>query len=143
MGVWEVRPVPECVEMTGKKPVKVRWVDVTKGDDESSNVRCRIVAENFNIDKWPDLFAATPLLEYLRYLVSRRASSQLGTQKTKLTVQDVKKACFYAPATRDVCPHREHSLECALSFTSHCMGRVMLPSIGRKRTRKSSRAWDL
>ena len=49
----------------------------------------------------PDPFAAMPPLECLRYLVSRCASSQLGTQKTKLMVQDVKKAYFYAPATRD------------------------------------------
>ena len=43
MGVWEVRPVSECIEVTGKKPVKVRWVDFNKGDDESPNVRCSIV----------------------------------------------------------------------------------------------------
>ena len=102
MGVWEIRPISECLEVTGKKPVKVRWVDVNKGDDESPNVRCRIVAKDFNIDKRPDLFAATPPLEYLRYLVARCASSQLGLAKTKLMVQDVKKAYFYAPATRDV-----------------------------------------
>ena len=91
-----------CGKCDGKKPVKVRWVDVNKGDDESPNVRCRIVAKDFNIDKRPDLFAATPLLEYLRYLISRCASSQLSSRKTKLMVQDVNKAYFYAPATRDV-----------------------------------------
>ena len=34
--------------------------------------------------------------------MARCASSQLGVAKTKLMVQDVKKAYFYAPATRDV-----------------------------------------
>ena len=77
MGVWEVRPVSECISAMGKKPVKVRWVDVSKGNDKSPNVRCRIVAEDFNIDKMPDLFAATPPFEYLRYMISRCASSQL------------------------------------------------------------------
>ena len=86
MGAWELRPIAECIEVTGKKPVKVRWVDVNKGDDDTPNVRCRIVAKDFNVDKRPDLFAATPPLEYLRYLVSRCASSQLGTRKTKLMV---------------------------------------------------------
>ena len=38
MGVWEVRPISECIAVTGKKPVKVRWVDVNKGDDQSPNV---------------------------------------------------------------------------------------------------------
>ena len=42
-----------------------------------------------------------PLLEYPRYLVSRCASSQLGTQKTKLMVEDPTQAYFYALATRD------------------------------------------
>ena len=90
------RPISECIEVTGKKPVKVRWVDVNKGDDDSPNVRCRIVAKDFNTDKRLDLFAATPPLEYLRFLVSRCASSQMGPRKTKLMVQDVKKAYFYA-----------------------------------------------
>ena len=67
MGVWELRPIAECIEVTGKKPVKVRWVDVNKGDDDTPNVRCRIVAKDSNVDKRPDLFAATPPLEYLRY----------------------------------------------------------------------------
>ena len=102
MGVWEVRPIAECIPATGKKPTEVRWVDVNKGDDQSPNVRCRIVANDFKVDARPDLSAATPPLEYLRYLVSRCASSQLGSRPTKLMVQDVKKACFYAPATREV-----------------------------------------
>ncbi len=61
--------------MTGKKPVKVRWIDVNEGDDDTPNVRCRIMAKDVNVDKRPDLFAAAPPLEYLRYLVSRCASS--------------------------------------------------------------------
>ena len=102
MGVWELRPIAECIEVTGKKPVKVRWFDVNKGDDDTPNVRCRIVVKDFNVDKRPDLFAATPRLEYLRYFVSRCASSQLEAWKTKLVVRDDKKAYFYAPANRDV-----------------------------------------
>ena len=65
-------------------------------------LECRIVAKDFKVDAWPDLFAATPPLEYLRYLASRCASSQLGSEKAKLMVQEVKKAYFYAPTTRDV-----------------------------------------
>ena len=58
MGVWEVRPISEFIAVTGKKPVNVRWVNLNKGDDQSPNVRCRIVAKDFNVDKRPDLFAA-------------------------------------------------------------------------------------
>ena len=102
MGVRDLRPIVKCIEVRGTKPVKVRWVDVNKGDDDSPNVRCRIVAKDFNVDKRPDQCAATPPLEYLRYLVSRFASSQLGANKTKLMVQDVKKVYSYVSATRDV-----------------------------------------
>ncbi len=30
MGVWELRPIAECIKVTGKKLVKVRWADVNK-----------------------------------------------------------------------------------------------------------------
>ena len=50
MGVWEVRPITECLQITGKKPTKVRWVDVNKGDSESPNVRSRIVAKDFKVE---------------------------------------------------------------------------------------------
>ena len=29
MGVWELLPISECIEVTGKKPVKLRCVDVS------------------------------------------------------------------------------------------------------------------
>ena len=146
--MWEVRPISEWIAVIGKKPVKVRCVDVNKGDDESSNVRCRIVANDFNIDKCPDLSAVTPPLEYLRYLVSRCASSQLGLQKTKLMIQDVKKGIFLCACDqRRVCRlaprERKHRLECAPNCINHCMGHEVVPSICHKLNRKSSRAWDL
>ena len=52
--------------------------------------------------KQPELFAATPPIEYIRYLVSRCASSQWSSRKTCLMIQDVKKAYFFAKATRRV-----------------------------------------
>ena len=117
---------------------------VNKCDNDSPNVRCRIVAKDFSIDKRPDLFAATPPLEYLRYLVSRCASSQLGPNKTKLMLQDVKKAYFYAPATRDVYvelqPERAQLGMCAKS-TSLFMGRDTPPLTGRRRIPRSCSAW--
>ena len=52
--------------------------------------------------KQPERFAATPLIEYIRYLASCVASSQLGLKPARLMVQNVKKSYFYAPATRKV-----------------------------------------
>ena len=90
---------------------------MNKGDQAAPNVRSRIVAKDFRLDGRPDLFAATPPLEYFRYLVSRCASSQTGKNKTKLMVQDVKKAYFYADATRvvyvDIPPERAQPGMCA------------------------------
>ena len=132
--------------MTGKKRVKVRWVDVTKGDDEAPNVRCRIVAKDFNVDNRPDLFSATPPLEHLRYLVSRCASSQLGSEKTKLMVQDVKEAYFYAPATRDLyvelLPERAQPGMFAKLRKSPCAAAAR-PSTGHRHIQRSLKAWGL
>ena len=34
--VYVKRPISECLEVTGKKPMPIRWVDTNKGDDENS-----------------------------------------------------------------------------------------------------------
>ena len=48
------------------------------------------------------MFVATPPIEYIKYLVSRVASTQKSASPTCLMVQDVKKAFFYAPSTRPI-----------------------------------------
>ena len=102
--VFTQGPMSECYSQTGGPPVSIKWVDINKGDDSDPDYRSRWVGREFkgNDRNRDDLFAATPPLEYLRFLVSRCASSQLGPRPTKLMVQDVKQAYFYAPATRDV-----------------------------------------
>ena len=35
-GIWELRPIRECWDVTGKKPVSVRWVDTNKGFGDGS-----------------------------------------------------------------------------------------------------------
>ena len=42
---------------TGKAPVKVKWIDINKGDEEKEDLRSRLVAMEFNRGKRPDLFA--------------------------------------------------------------------------------------
>ena len=44
MGVWEVVAVAECMRKTQKKPIRGRWVDVNKGDDQMEVYRSRYVA---------------------------------------------------------------------------------------------------
>ena len=102
MRVYVKVSLEECLRETGKAPVGTRWVDVNKGDAENPKVRCRLVAQEVAVTKQPELFAATPPIEYIRYLASCVASSQWGSRPTRLMIQDVKKAYFYAPATRKV-----------------------------------------
>ena len=64
-GIWVLRPLEECWQKTGKKPVSVRWVDTNKGSGSEVVVRSRMVARDFKGgDKHrDDLFAETPPLE--------------------------------------------------------------------------------
>ena len=50
----------QCYERTGKAPVKVRWVDVNKGDEKEPNYRSRLVAMEFPWDLRGDTYAGTP-----------------------------------------------------------------------------------
>ena len=63
--IWDLKPVQECWDVTGKPPVSVRWVDTNKGGIERIEVRSRMVARDFKGgDKGrDDLFAETPPLE--------------------------------------------------------------------------------
>ena len=58
--VYEKVPIQNCWNETGKDPVGTRWLTVNKGDDQNPEIRCRIVAQEFNTHKREDLFAATP-----------------------------------------------------------------------------------
>ena len=102
MGVYEKVTIEECLRETGKLPVGTRWIDTNKGDSTNPKIRSRLVAQELNLSKQPELFAATPPIEYVRYLVSCVASSQFSPEPRRLMVQDVKKAYFYAPATRKI-----------------------------------------
>ena len=99
--------------MTGKAPIKVRWVDVNKGDDKEPNYRSRLVAMEFKRGVNAEWFSGTPPLEALRTLCSWWASQEGdgGLLKGRggsvsedlcMLVVDVRKAHLCAPATRDV-----------------------------------------
>ena len=54
--------------------IRVRRIDVNKGDEKGMNVRSRLVAMDFKDGERPELFAATPPLESLRILCSLAAT---------------------------------------------------------------------
>ena len=69
--------------INGCKVISTRWIDINKGDDKKPNYRKRI-----------DLFAATPLLEALKAVLSICASSQCKRKPYRLMSIDVSRAYF-------------------------------------------------
>jgi hypothetical protein len=61
---------------TNMKAITTKWLDINKGDTKSPNYRSRLVGRELNLQKRDDLFAGTPPLESLRYIVSRCASKK-------------------------------------------------------------------
>ena len=86
----------------GSKVITTRWIDTNKGDQEKPNYRARLVGREIKTDERPDLFAATPPLESLRYIVSKCASNQLGSKRFCILSSDIKRAYLYAKAVRPV-----------------------------------------
>ena len=64
---------------------------LTEGDETQPKVRSRLVAPEIKRDNNYELFVATPPIEYVKYLVSRAASSQFTNHPTCVMVQGVKK----------------------------------------------------
>ena len=73
MGVYSKVPKEEA---GGAKVITTKWIDTNKGSEAEPNYRSRLVGRELNLQDRPDLFAATPPLESLRYMVSKCASSQ-------------------------------------------------------------------
>ena len=87
------------------KVIKTRWIDINKGDDDNPVYRSRLVGKEFNDGQLDGLFAATPPLEALRFLVHEaatvRSNEAMGSKV--IMVNGVARAFFEAPAIRNVC----------------------------------------
>ena len=59
---------------SGYKIVGTRWLDINKGDEEKPDYRSRLVGKEYNDGFEEGLFASTPPLEALRWLVSEAAT---------------------------------------------------------------------
>ncbi len=76
--------------------------------EANPEIRCRLVATDFDTGKRDDLFAATPPLEAKKMLMSIAVTRGLGRGvgdkqgRLKLDFIDVKRAYFHAPATREI-----------------------------------------
>ena len=91
------------LQKTGGKLIGVKWVIVNKGDQENPDIRARLVGKEFRTHNDDSLYAATPPLEALRLIVSHAATlNSTGEAMREVMVNDVRRAYFYAKATRDV-----------------------------------------
>ena len=93
-----------CWDKTGKAPIGVRWVDINKGDKIHPEYRSRLVAKEIKKDtsSAPDMFAATPPIEALRFIMSCAASQTGSNRKNIITSNHFRRAYFYAPSVRRV-----------------------------------------
>ena len=89
----------------GWKIVKTRWIDINKGDDENPVYRSRLVGKEFNDGNMDGIFAGTPPLEALRYIVHEAATvdERKGKHNKVIMINDVARAFFEAKATRAIC----------------------------------------
>ena len=50
MQVWINVDRDQCIRESGGPPIKLRWVDINKGDEKTPNYRSRIVATEIRTD---------------------------------------------------------------------------------------------
>ena len=80
-------------KMTGGKIINVRWVDVNKGDSQNPVYRSRLVGQEFNNKPDNTLYASTPPLEALRYIMSHAGSyDEIGHRRRGVLINDVSRA---------------------------------------------------
>jgi len=105
--VWEMRPKEECLRVTGKRPITVRWVLTNKGDDDCPNYRARLVARQIRHQGVESIFAPTPPLEGIRTVISMAATELPGDgelnrdpdseDRIQIAFLDIARAYFNAP----------------------------------------------
>ena len=102
--VYEYASTSMAIQRTGKRPLRLKWIDVNKGDQNRFNIRSRLVCTEVRPKGVEAIFAAAPPLETLRslmVLLSQEDPSNSASPLT-LTLADVSRAHFYAKATREV-----------------------------------------
>ena len=109
------------------------WIR-TKGCAECPNYRSGWVAQEFRTTPDNTLYAARPPLESIREVVSDVASS--GDDQVVVTI-DVRRAYFYAPATREV--YVELPAEETVGHTERMRGKLLTSVHG---TRDAAANWD-
>ena len=75
MDLYKDVPKAQCYARIGKQPISTRRIDINKGDESNPNYRSRLVAREINTHRRDDLFAAAPLLEAFKFILSIAVTS--------------------------------------------------------------------
>ena len=121
----------------GMKIIKARWLDFNKCDDENPNYRSRFVAKEFNQSEEQGLFAGTPPLEAMRYIIHRAATA--GKEENVVMINDVARAFFEAAAKRAVCVEIPEEDKTEADRHKDVVGRLNMSLYG---TRDAARNWQ-
>ena len=102
-GVYKRVPKSRIKELNGKF-ISTKWLDTNKGDKDNPNHRSRLVGREYNEGRDDTLYASTPPLEALRYIVSHAATEDPNKpgMRRELMINDVRRAYFYAKQKRNV-----------------------------------------
>ena len=113
-GVYTKVPAEQAKKTTGRGPISIRWVYVNKGDEQHPDIRARLVAREIRQEASDgSMYAATPPLETIKWLLSTAASSPhlVGTKnEIKISFVDARRAYFNAACHEDVfvqLPHED------------------------------------
>eukprot|EP00435_Cladocopium_sp_Y103_P064420 s364_g26.t1 len=94
--VWTLVPLRECWDQMQKPPIGCRWIDIDKGDLNNPNYRSRLVVQEVRTSGTEAIFAATPPLESIRFLLSLQRSKK----GYKVMFIDVRRAHWTAKIDR-------------------------------------------
>ena len=112
------------------KAIKIgtKWVGTNKGTETRPMIKARLVEKEFADDtKKRELFAGTPGLPALRYLVSKVATKTCGEERKFVAVMDVNSAFLYGRARRPIFIEKEPFwMECWQNWWDHCTEHMML-----------------
>lgn len=101
--VWDVVPISECYQKTGKGPISSRWIDINKGDEQRPAYRSRLVIQEIRQSHIEAIFAATPPLESVRMLLSLQRTGNRRDhrgRRKKVMFIDIRRAHWCAKIFR-------------------------------------------
>ena len=135
--VWEVDTKKNMYQVEGHVFVRSRWVCCNKGDSESPDIRCRLVACEINKDgKNDSFFASTPPLEAKKLLFARYSKERYRDgQPLQLGFVDIRKAYFNGVPKRPV----YMALPKELGLPADCVGKLVRCAYG---TRDAGAIWE-